>query len=77
MFLPLKSQNSIENINIEVVRCLAELMHKVGEIDITILLQSNSFHEVLMLFYETVVNVNEKEANNELVWFFSLLISHR
>jgi hypothetical protein len=52
-------------------------MHKVAEIDVIILIQSKSLHDVLLLFYETVVHVNEKDANNELLLFFSYIIANR
>ncbi len=32
---------------------------------------------MLLLFYETVVHVNEKEANSELLLFFSYIIASR
>jgi hypothetical protein len=72
-----KGNQTIDNVNIDIVRCFAELLHKIAEADVSILLQSNSFHDVLLLFYETVVHVNEKDANNELVLFFSYIISNR
>ena len=69
--------HSIENVNIEVVRCFAELFHRLAEIDIKMLQNSQYFANVLNLFYDTKVNVNEKEANTELVLFFSQLIANR
>ena len=50
-------------------------MHKVAELDISILSNSKYFHDIVMLFHDTLVNVNEKETNNELVLFFSFLIA--
>ena len=32
---------------------------------------------MIVLFHETLVNVNEKETNNQLVLFFSYLIASR
>lgn len=71
------SGTSAENANIDVIRCLAELMHKVAELDISILANSKYFHDMIMLFHETLVNVNEKETNSELILFFSYLIASR
>lgn len=31
---------TIENVNIDIVRCFAELLHKIAEIDVNILLNS-------------------------------------
>lgn len=50
-------------------------MHKVAELDITILINSKYFHDLILLFHDTLANINEKETNNELVLFFSFLIS--
>jgi len=52
-------------------------MHKVSEIDIDILKKSKYFHDIIILFHETLVNVNEKKTNNQLVLFFSYLIASR
>ena len=71
------SGSSIANVNIDIIRCLAELMHKVAELDISILANSKYFHDMIMLFHETILTVNEKETNNELVYFFSFLILSR
>jgi hypothetical protein len=68
------AQISIQSINTDIVRGLSELMHKIAEIDISILTHSTRFHEVILLFHETLVNVDEKETNKALVLFFTYLI---
>jgi len=72
-----KGEIDPENVNVDVVRCLAELMHKVAELDINILTNSKYFHDMIILFHETLINVNAKETNNELILFFTYLISSR
>lgn len=52
-------------------------MHKVAELDINILINSKYFHDMIILFHETLLNVNAKETNSELVLFFSFLIQSR
>jgi hypothetical protein len=52
-------------------------MHKVAELDINIISNSKYFHDIIMLFHETLVHVNEKELNSQLVLFFSYIISNR
>ncbi len=69
--------NSIENVNVDVVRRFSEIIMRSSEVDITILLESPLLHDVIMLFSETLVRINHKETNNELVLFFSFLIAHR
>lgn len=59
------------------MKCLSELMHKIAEIDINILKNSKHFHDIIILFHETLININEKETNNSLVLFFSYLIASR
>lgn len=68
---------SLEFLNTDIVRCLSELMHKISELNINILKNSKYFNDIILLFHETLVNVNEKETNNQLVLFFSYLISSR
>lgn len=68
---------SIENLNVDVVNTLCEFMHKVAELNIQILVNSKYFNDIIMLFHDTLVSVNERETNNQLVLFFSYIISNR
>ncbi|CDW78104.1 transportin-serine arginine isoform a [Stylonychia lemnae] len=73
----LKGQVSIEALNTDVIKSLSELMNRVAEMNINILKNSKYFNDIIILFSETLLNVNEKETNNQLVLFFCYLIQSR
>ncbi len=68
---------SRETLNTDIVKGLCELMHRIAEIDVSILHHSSKFHDTLLLFHEVLVNVDEKESNIALVQFFSYLVHNR
>lgn len=68
---------SKETLNTDMVKGLCELMHRVAEIDVSILKESNKFHDTILLFHEVLVNIDEKDSNIALVLFFSYLINNR
>lgn len=66
-----------ENINTDIIKAMTELSHKIAEIDISIIKESNKFHDMLLLLHEVIVNVDEKESNTQIVLFFNYMICHR
>lgn len=55
----LKGVVSIETLNTDVIKSLSELMNRVAEMNINILKNSKYFNDIIILFSETLVNVNE------------------
>jgi len=49
----------------------------VANLNINIIKTSKYFNDLILLFHETMVNINQKETNNALVLFFCYLITNR
>ena len=62
-------------MNVDIIRSLAEILHKIAELDLQILTTSPLFPSLLHLFHDTLLFVNERDTNSTLLLFFSFLVS--
>ena len=67
----------MNQINIDMVKCLADITQIAGEVDVNILLGSKYLADVMSVFRESSLRVHEKTLHNQLVLFFSHLIMGR
>ena len=71
------SANLATSINIDMVTCLSELTQMAAEVDPSIIERSKYLIEIMQVFKESAIYVNEKGLNKQLITFYSHLIMGR